>query len=135
MYIQDAARVVAFGSFFSATVYFFYLSWTNRNNHADDAIIQQHFMEHALAASFALLGSLVGTVWSTVHMLSLEQGTLPEYPFSTAIVFLLISGMLFMLHMIKEQTVGHPYYQREMGEDNIHHKSIWYRGVDRRVYR
>ena len=119
MIIIDAARVVLFGCFLAATLRFFQLSWNTRHAHADDVIVQQHFMEHAVAASMAFMGSLVGVVYSFVHLFSSHQNMLSEKPFSIAILFLLVSGMAFMLHMIKEQTPGHPYYIRETGERDV----------------
>jgi len=119
MIIIDAARVVLFGGFLAATLRFFQLSWKTRNAHSDDVIVQQHFMEHAAAASMAFMGALIGVVYSIVHLFSTHQSTLSEKPFSIAMLFLLISGMAFMLHMIKEQTPNHPYYIRETGEKDV----------------
>jgi len=117
MYLLDAGRVTLFSIFFVATVRFFYLAWQTRNAHSDDVIVQQHFMEHAIAAAFAFIGSLIGVLYSLVHLFSIEQGVLSEMPFSISMLFLLISGIAFMVHMIKEQTPHHPFYVRENGED------------------
>ena len=118
MYLIDSARVMLFAWFLAATICFFNLSWQTRNAHPGDYIVQKHFMEHAIAASMAFIGSLTGVIYSVVHLFSLEQNTLSEEPFSVAMMFLLISGTAFMTHMIKEQTPGHPYYIRENGELN-----------------
>jgi len=99
-------------------VRFFYLAWQTHNAHSDDVVVQQHFMEHAIAASFAFIGSLLGVLYSLVHLFSVEQGALAELPFTISMLFLLISGIAFMIHMIKEQTPNHPYYVRENGEDD-----------------
>ena len=69
-----------------------------------------------MAAAFAFLGSLLGTLYSFIHLFNSHQGSLSESPFTVAMLLLLISGIAFMLHMIKEQTPGHPFYVREMGE-------------------
>ena len=119
MRIIDAARLVCCRGFLLATLRFFQLSWETRNAHADDVIVQQHFMEHAVAASMAFMGSLIGVVYSFVHLFSSHQNMLSETPFSIAMLLLLISGMAFMVHMIKEQTPGHPYYIRETGEKDV----------------
>jgi len=117
MYLIDAGRVTLFSIFLVATLRFFYLAWQTRNTHSDDVVVQQHFMEHAVAAAFAFIGSLIGTLYSIVHLFSVEQGRLPEMPFTVALFFLLVSGVAFMIHMIKEQTPHHPFYVRENGDD------------------
>jgi len=118
MYLIDAGRVVLFVAFLVATLRFFYLSWQTRNAHSDDVVVQQHFLEHALAAAFAFIGSLLGTLYSIVHLFSGEQGGLPEMPFTVSLFFLLVSGIAFMVHMLKEQSPHHPFYVRENGEDD-----------------
>ena len=115
MYILDAGRVVMFSGFLIATLKFFWMAWQTQKSHPDDAVIQQHFMEHSIAASLAFLGSLLGSIYSVVHLFSLSQGTLTETPFTVAMFFLLASGIAFMIHMIKEQTPKHPFYIRETG--------------------
>jgi uncharacterized membrane protein YjfL (UPF0719 family) len=75
-------------------------------------------MEHAIAASLAFIGSLLGVLYSLVHLFNIEQGVLAELPFTISMLFLLFSGIAFMLHMIKEQTPHHPFYVRENGEDD-----------------
>jgi len=118
MYLLDAGRVALFTVFLVATLKFFYLAWQTRNAHSDDPVVQQHFLEHAVAAAFAFVGSLIGAIYSIVHLFSVEQGGLPEMPFTAALFFLLLSGIAFMLHMIKEQTPYHPFYVRENGDDD-----------------
>jgi len=118
MYLLDAGRVTLFSIFLVATVRFFYLAWQTRNAHSDDVVVQQYFMEHAVAASLAFIGSLLGTLYSIVHLFSAEQGVLSEMPFTISVLFLLISGIAFMIHMIKEQTPHHLFYIRENGEDD-----------------
>jgi len=117
MYLIDAGRVTLFSIFLVATLRFFYLAWQTHNAHSDDAVVQQHFLEHAVASSFAFIGSLIGVLYSIVHLFSAEQGTMPEIPFTVALFFLLVSGIAFMVHMIKEQSPSHPFYVREHGED------------------
>jgi len=119
MDLIDAGRVILFVGFLLATIYFFRLSWQTRNSHADDLVVQQHFLEHVIAASLAFMGSLIGVVYSIIHLLAKSQNHLVEYPFSLAMGLLLVSGLAFMLHMIKEQTPGHPYYIRENGDRNV----------------
>ena len=116
MYIMDAGRVVIFVTFLAATVKFFYLAWNTRKSHPDDEVVQQHFMEHAIAAALGFTGSLVGFVYSLAHLFSSAQGGLSELPFTVAMFFMLCSGIAFMAHMIREQTPGHPLYVRETGE-------------------
>jgi len=118
MYVLDAGRVSLFSIFLVATLRFFYLSWQTRNTHSDDVVVQQHFMEHIVAAAFAFMGSLIGTLYSIVHLFSTDQGELSELPFTVSLVFLLVSGGAFMVHMIKEQTPHHPFYIRENHEDD-----------------
>ena len=118
MYLLDAGRVVLFTGFLCATLRFFYLTWQTHKTHPDDPIVQQHFMEHSIAAAFAFIGSLIGSLYSVVHLFSLDQGVLSEIPFSVAMMFLLLSGIAFMVHMIKEQTPNHPFYVRENGEQS-----------------
>jgi len=113
MYLMDAGRVVIFAAFLAATLRFFVLAWNTRKSHPDDEIVQQHFMEHAIASSLGFIGSLVGVIYSIVHLFSIEQGGLDEFPFTVAMFFMLTSGIAFMAHMIKEQTPGHPFYLRE----------------------
>jgi len=117
MYLIDAGRVALFMVFLVATLRFFYLAWQTRNSHSDDAIVQQHFMEHAIASSFAFIGSLLGVLYSIVHLFNVEQGMMAEIPFTASLFFLLISGIAFMIHMIKEQTPHHQFYVRENGDD------------------
>jgi len=117
MYLIDAGRVALFSIFLVATLRFFYLAWQTHNAHSDDVVVQQHFLEHAIASSFAFIGSLLGMLYSLVHLFSVEQGVLSEIPFTISMLFLLISGIAFMVHMIKEQTPHHPFYVRENGED------------------
>jgi len=116
MIIMDAARVIVFAVFLLATLRFFWLSWQTRNTHPNDVIVQQHFAEHAIAGGFAFIGALVGLLYSIPHLFSPYQGHLNEIPFTVATLFLLLSGIGFMLHMIKEQTPGHAFYVRENGE-------------------
>jgi len=118
MYLLDAGRVVLFGLFLIATIRFFYLSWNTHNIHSNDVVVQQHFMEHAIAAFFAFMGSMLGVVYSLIHLFSSKQGTLSEIPFTVAETFILISCIAFMIHMIKEQTPKHPFYIRENGKDS-----------------
>jgi len=113
MYLMDAGRVVIFAAFLAATLKFFILAWNTRKSHPDDEVVQQHFLEHTAASSLGFIGSLVGVVYSIVHLFSVEQGGLPEFPFTVAMFFMLCSGIAFMAHMIKEQTPGHPFYVRE----------------------
>jgi len=113
MYALDAGRVILFAAFLIASLRFFYLAWNTHKQHPNDAVVQQHFAEHAVAATFAFLGSLLGTIYSIVHLFSPNQGELSEAPFTVAMFFLLLSGTAFMLHMIREQTPGHPFYVRE----------------------
>jgi len=117
MYLLDAGRVTLFSIFLVATLRFFYLAWHTRNAHSDDVVVQQHFMEHAVAASFAFTGSLIGVLYSIVHLFSIEQGIMSEMPFTWSLFFLLVSGIAFMVHMIKEQSPHHPFYVRENGQD------------------
>jgi len=117
MYVIDSIRVVLFSLFLLTTLRFFWLAWQTREAHPDDLIVQQHFTEHVFAAALAFVGSLLGSIYSLVHLFTLEQkGGLTEFPFTVAMFFLLLSGTAFMLHMIKEQTPDHPYYIRENGE-------------------
>jgi len=118
MYLLDAGRVTLFSAFLIATLRFFYLAWQTRNAHSDDTVVQQHFMEHAIASSFAFIGSLIGVVYSIVHLFSIKQGIMSEIPFTVSLFFLLASGIAFMIHMIKEQTPHHLFYIRENGEDD-----------------
>jgi len=118
MYLLDAGRVALFSIFLVATLRFFYLAWQTHNAHSDDVVVQQHFMEHAIAAAFAFIGSLLGVLYSIVHLFSVEQGVLSETPFTVSMLFMLISGVAFMIHMIKEQTPHHPFYIRENNEDD-----------------
>jgi len=118
MTLLDAGRVALFSVFLVATLRFFYLSWQTRDAHSDDVVVQQHFMEHVVAAAFAFIGSLLGVLYSIVHLFSTEQGVLSEMPFTVSLVFLLVSGVAFMIHMIKEQTPHHPFYIRENNEDD-----------------
>ena len=113
MYLMDAGRVIIFLAFLAATVRFFVLAWHTRESHPDDEVVQQHFMEHAIASALGFVGSLVGFIYSLVHLFSIEQNVLPEFPFTVAMFFMLCSGIAFMSHMIKEQTPGHPFYVRE----------------------
>jgi len=114
MYLIDAGRVVLFcGYFFWPRSDFFGFAWGTHKTHLNDPVVQQHFAEHAIAAALAFLGSLIGVIYSVVHLFSIRQGELPETPFSVAILLLLLSGIAFMQHMIKEQTPGHPFYVRE----------------------
>jgi len=115
MYLLDAGRVTLFSMFIAATLRFFYLAWQTRNAHSDDAVVQQHFLEHAIASSLAFIGSLLGAIYSIVHLFSVEQGTMSEIPFTASLFFLLVSGIAFMVHMIKEQNPSHPFYVRENG--------------------
>jgi len=117
MYLIDAGRVTLFSTFLISTVWFFILAWRTHNKHADDEVVQQHFLEHAIAASFAFIGSMLGVLYSVVHLFSHEQGTLSELPFTVSLFFLLISGIAFMMHMVKEQTPQHDFYIRENGKD------------------
>jgi len=117
MYLLDAGRVTLFSIFLVATLRFFYLAWQTRNAHSDDAVVQQHFLEHAIASSFAFIGSLLGVLYSLVHLFSIEQGVMSEMPFTVSLFFLLVSGIAFMVHMIKEQNPSHPFYVRENGLD------------------
>jgi len=119
MYLEDAFRVMTFLTFFVLTIWFFILSFHTRNKHPDDSVIQQHFLEHAVAGLFSFIGSFIGTIWSVIHLLSTNQGELSENGFSVAILFLLFSGIAFMYHMIKEQTPGHPFYVREVGHNKL----------------
>jgi len=113
MHLMDAGRVVIFMAFLAATVKFFILAWNTRKRHPDDEVVQQHFMEHAIAALLGFIGSLVGFIYSLAHLFSIEQEGLSEFPFTVAMFFMLCSGIAFMSHMIKEQTPGHPFYVRE----------------------
>ena len=113
MYLMDAGRVVIFAAFLAATIKFFILAWNTRKSHPDDEIVQQHFMEHAIASALGFVGSLVGFIYSIAHLFSVKQGGLDEFPFTVAMAFMLFSGIAFMSHMIKEQTPGHPFYVRE----------------------
>jgi len=117
MYLIDAGRVALFVVFLVATLRFFYLAWQTRNAHSDDTVVQQHFLEHAIAAAFAFIGSLLGVLYSIVHLFSVEQGLMAEIPFTASLFFLLASGIAFMVHMIKEQSPHHPFYVRENSED------------------
>lgn len=118
MYLLDAGRVVLFASFLLATLWFFKLSWSTHKTHPDDNLVQQHFAEHAVAAALAFIGSLLGVLYSLAHLFASKQGALSEMPFTVVTLFLLLSGIAFMLHMIKEQTPGHPFYVREVGDSN-----------------
>jgi len=119
MYLLDAGRVVLFAGFFIATLRFFYLTWKTRQSHPDDPIVQQHFAEHSVAAVLAFIGSLIGVLYAIAHLFSIDQGHLSEMPFTIAMLFLLLSGTAFMIHMIKEQTPGHPFYIRENGKPTV----------------
>jgi len=119
MYLLDAGRVTLFSIFLVATLRFFYLAWQTHNAHADDAVVQQHFLEHAIASSLAFTGSLLGAIYSIVHLFSVEQGTMSEIPFTASLFFLLVSGIAFMVHMIKEQNPSHPFYVRENGLNEV----------------
>ena len=113
MILIDSARVILFLSFFIAAMRFFYLAWNTHKTHSDDPVVQQHFAEHSIAAALAFIGSLIGVLYSIVHLFSSDQGALSEYPFTIAMLFLLMSGTAFMVHMIREQTPGHAFYVRE----------------------
>jgi len=116
MFIHDGFQVVLFLAFLCSTLRFFWLSWRTKESHPDDEIVQQHFMEHAIAAGVSFIGALFGTVWSFAHLVSIHQSMVIELPQSIALDFILISSTLFMAHMIKEQTPNHPYYIRENSE-------------------
>jgi len=113
----DSIRVVVYGAFLTSLIVFYLRAWQSRNVHRDDEIIQQHFLEHSIASFFAFLGSSLGFVWSIVHLFSVDQNTLPEIPFTVSSMLLIAGAFLFVVHMTKEQTPGHPFYQREVGEE------------------
>jgi len=116
MMIFDSLRVVLFATFLIVTLRFFYLAWQTKDAHPDDAVVQQHFLEHAIAACLAFIGSLLGTLYSFVHLFTTRQGHLMEEPFTVAMFFMLASGIAFMWHMCNEQTPNHPFYVRENGD-------------------
>jgi len=95
------------------------LSLKNREAHVSDAVAQMHYQDHAVAVIFSLIGSTIGTVMSVFHIL--QQHVLlvdiywSEIGLCSGFIFLALSGIMFMRHMICEETPGHPYYVREHG--------------------
>jgi len=101
------------------------LSLRNKKAHNLDAVSQMHFHDHAIAVIFSLVGSSVGVLMAAFHILQqhiLRVDTYwSEMGLAGSFVILACSGLLFMRHMICEETPGHPYYIREYlsSEDSI----------------
>jgi len=113
MILFDALRLIVCILFLVFTLRFFYLSLKTVKIIEDNNIMMTHFIEHLVATAFSFLGSMVGAIYSFIHLFSADQGELPEYPFTISLFLIVISGLLFMVHMVKEQTPGHPFYMRE----------------------
>jgi len=115
MLLFDASRFAICVLFLIFTLRFFYLSLKTVNSVEGDNVTMHHFIEHLVATAFSFLGSIIGSIYSFIHLFIGKQGELPEYPFTISLFLIVISGILFMIHMIKEQTPGHPFYMREYG--------------------
>lgn len=121
MVLVDVTLLVLMSSMLKFSYNFMKLSILNKKKHEYDPVAQLHFQDHATAVIFALIGSTLGTVSAIWHIFEQHilrmQTWASEVSLSISFVMLGISGAMFMRHMIKEETPGHPFYVREYGEN------------------
>jgi len=85
-----------------------------------DMITSQHFSDHLTASFIGLVGGTVGFGFSVLHFFSQNIFNTPmtvvdliEIGESIGVMLILVSGILFMLHMTSEETPGNPYYVQD----------------------
>jgi len=95
----------------------------NVEQHKTNTITQEHFTDHLYACVVGLLGGSLSFVFSILHFLAQniftsEESILSniEYGSDLGIVFVFVSGVMFMAHMTREETPGHPYFVQEYGD-------------------
>ena len=121
MIIMDSMMIVIFSKFLYSIIKFMKMAKQNIAEHSEDAVASLHFQEHTLAAWFGMTGSAISLVASIFHAVYQNIIGQPVVPYieelqSLGLVFLVISGWLFIQHMTKEETKGHPFYIREYGK-------------------
>ena len=96
----------------------------NLTEHYSDAIVSLHFTDHLYSSVVGLIGGTITFASSVFHFIAqniiiksdliLRQIEICE---DLGVIVIFFSGIMFMIHMRKEETPGHPFYIREYGED------------------
>jgi len=100
-----------------AAMRFIKVARKNINKRQCDMITSQHFSDHLTASFIGLVGGTIGFGFAVLHFFSQNIFNTPmaitdliEIGESVGVMMILISGILFMLHMTSEETPGNPYY-------------------------
>jgi len=103
---------------------FIKMSKSNLEHHKDSSVVLEHYTDHLHACMIGLIGGVLSFSFSVIHFLAqnifeLGEAALDqiEYGMDFGIIMVLVSGIMFMLHMAREETPGHPYYIQEYGID------------------
>jgi hypothetical protein len=99
---------------------------TNYIEHSSNSVIKEHFTEHLVGCSVGILGGVISFGFSIIHFLaqniygaSLAMIKQIEYGTDIGGILILASGILFLEHMTREETKGHPYYIQEYGQHEV----------------
>jgi len=121
MLINDIGIICLLGTFIGNAYHYIILASKNTAEHAKDPIVQQHFSEHAFACMFAFLFGSSAFAFSVLHLVyqNFSNIVLPmwlEIGQTVSYGGLILVGILFIVHMRREETVGHPFFIREYGD-------------------
>lgn len=99
---------------------FLSISSKNKKEHEHDVVSQLHFQEHVSAVVIQLVGSTIAALGSFVHILDQHfLGSKLSYSIeiteSVGFILIALSSIIFLNHMKKEETPGHPFFMREYG--------------------
>jgi len=113
----------------SALAYLSYTLWRflcmaqgNVGKHESGSDEAFHFVDHLIAGTLGFIGCTVGAMVSIVHLVLQNTGShaVPEYVEllgNVAYSLLFIAATLFVHHMIKEETPGHPFFYQHLHHD------------------
>jgi len=123
MIAMDSVICAASATYLLEAIHFVQAAKVNIDNHKMDGVRREHFTDHLWACSIGVLGGVVSFAFSLIHFIAQnilhlceDMISQIEYGTDTGMALVLLSGVLFMLHMRREETPGHPFYVQEYGD-------------------
>jgi len=121
--LVDSTVCALSGAYLAKAFDFIIKANKNKKMHCSNPINREHFTEHLVSCATGLVGGVLSFGFSLIHffaqnVFNLSENVLSQIEYGTdaGIIMVLVSGMMFMDHMTREETRGHPFFAKEYGE-------------------